>query len=110
MCNQVFDACTRVNIDSPVLTGALPRPPHRIWLNREFNGRLAQWAATLLPESKYRFPQLANVLGKMEAGRAFQILEVRIRNQDAKRFVRGMRSPPPHWASLVDYGLKPFSL
>ncbi|CAH2268534.1 jg26426 [Pararge aegeria aegeria] len=28
------------------------------------------------------------VLEKMEAGRAFQILAVRIRNEDAKRFVR----------------------
>ncbi|CAH2236174.1 jg1403 [Pararge aegeria aegeria] len=32
--------------------------------------------------------RLAWALGKMEAGRAFQILAVRIRNEDAKRFVR----------------------
>ncbi|CAH2233525.1 jg10807 [Pararge aegeria aegeria] len=36
---------------------------------------------------RFLFTLDLKVLGKMEAGRAFQNLAVRIRNEDAKRFV-----------------------
>ncbi|CAH2217811.1 jg22776, partial [Pararge aegeria aegeria] len=47
------------------------------------------------------------VLGKIEAGRAFQILAVRIRNVDAKRLVRvrgisTRRDADPYGASRFD--------
>ncbi|CAH2210866.1 jg5573 [Pararge aegeria aegeria] len=45
--------------------------------------------SVLFIEDDFRHQVLIlSVLGKMEAGRAFQILAVRIRNEDAKRFVR----------------------